>query len=674
MWVNDGVRDCATSGSDEQSAEIACRRSVEFACADGLRCLPASYVCDGTRDCVDGSDEWWPRPCVSPLLFRCPVNGRSDLISWRSTLDSVPDCDDGSDLRTHRLAGFKCLIGDEAPLAYHLVPQYVVRQRGASVCADHSDACYDADGEFTCERCLDGVTAIGRHQICDGIVDCHDLSDECTCQSSAARPLCERYLSDEEDGSSWRVCDGRVDREDGMDERFCESAAHVHRAKYRCITWGLNSSVTGEVGRCDGVIECPYADDECSRACDKPPDSPLCSPASLEARLRPYGVADAMLRECGDGRSVSDLIGIMCDGRADCPSGFDELHCGETRFACRAKHLSLRSIERAHVCDLHVDCFNSSDELNCSETTHFYCHNRLPLFVARHQVRDGFDDCSDGSDEQVPASRTGAGRSFGVIRFRVSALKFLVWVPGAVSLTGNLYAIAVTCRSLKRAGSKQGTPYCNSLLILNLAVSDLLMGVSLLLIAVESRRNAELDAGRLGAREREDTVMCEVVGVITVVSSQTSMFLLSLITALRLRLTVRPFESNRINHRLLLLLVALAWLAAVALAAVPLVFVDRFTDVYLIAGNRYFRRRNATRDEIARFIAVTNLIRVRANLTPVLDPADWSFVDSSAARAFPRRRLDVMASSSYYSSNGVCFPNLYSGAAPHVYLSASTLV
>ncbi|XP_028309184.1 basement membrane-specific heparan sulfate proteoglycan core protein isoform X2 [Gouania willdenowi] len=70
-------------------------RADQATCQSG-ECIPRDHVCDGERDCSDGSDEFrcgTPSPC-EPNEFKCK-NGRCALKLWRCDGDN--DCQDNSD-------------------------------------------------------------------------------------------------------------------------------------------------------------------------------------------------------------------------------------------------------------------------------------------------------------------------------------------------------------------------------------------------------------------------------------------------------------------------------------------------------------------------------------------------------------------------------------------------
>ncbi|XP_034151976.1 basement membrane-specific heparan sulfate proteoglycan core protein isoform X5 [Esox lucius] len=70
-------------------------RVDQATCQNG-QCVPRDYLCDGERDCSDGSDEircGTPSPC-EPNEFKCR-NGRCALKLWRCDGDN--DCEDNSD-------------------------------------------------------------------------------------------------------------------------------------------------------------------------------------------------------------------------------------------------------------------------------------------------------------------------------------------------------------------------------------------------------------------------------------------------------------------------------------------------------------------------------------------------------------------------------------------------
>ena len=117
----------------------------QWSCQDGRRCIGLGYVCDLTKHCGDGSDEWYPF-CQE---WKCPAG--------------YFKCDDN-----------QC-IKDE--LVCNSYPN----------CADQSEEYLDcfnwpcSPGFFKCD---DGQ-CLRNEQVCDGKVgsDCTDWSDELHCDS-----------------------------------------------------------------------------------------------------------------------------------------------------------------------------------------------------------------------------------------------------------------------------------------------------------------------------------------------------------------------------------------------------------------------------------------------------------------------------------------------------------
>uniref|UniRef100_A0A674KCQ2 Heparan sulfate proteoglycan 2 n=1 Tax=Terrapene triunguis TaxID=2587831 RepID=A0A674KCQ2_9SAUR len=119
-----------------------CRRD-EAVCSN-KQCIPRDYLCDGERDCLDGSDELscgTPTPC-EPNEFKCR-NGHCALKLWRCDGDN--DCVDGSD-------------------------EVDCPTKGPD------DTC--SPDQFTC---VSSRTCIPASYQCDEEADCPDRSDEVGC-------------------------------------------------------------------------------------------------------------------------------------------------------------------------------------------------------------------------------------------------------------------------------------------------------------------------------------------------------------------------------------------------------------------------------------------------------------------------------------------------------------
>ncbi|XP_059395614.1 low-density lipoprotein receptor-related protein 2 isoform X3 [Carassius carassius] len=371
----DGTRDCP-DGSDEGSCIDTCVKPGDFLCEDRRKCVARDLVCDGRSHCTDGSDETGC-PTTAPETVSTPLKCR---------VGSKP-CEDGR----------------ECVLYSHVCD-------GEMDCKDGSD---EHDCEYRCKadqfQCAHGRMCIDRKQVCDGTPQCQDRSDELDCfsRSHECRHQCDNKTRCIPESF---LCDGEKDCVDATDEHNC---SEIKRGDINLVTLKGNkekslqppppvcrspsmmcpgtSLCISHIRLCDGKIDCPDGSDEvlCVDTCSKPGDF-LCKDR----------------RKCVDGN-------LVCDGRSHCLDGSDEVACYLVARNSKPAPLKCRvgskpcedgreCVLYSHVCDGEMDCKDGSDEHDCEyrcKAGEFQCaHGRK--CIDSKLVCDGKPQCQDFSDER----------------------------------------------------------------------------------------------------------------------------------------------------------------------------------------------------------------------------------------------------------------------------------
>jgi len=379
-WICDRDNDCGDM-SDEMlsNCTYATCSSTQFQCSNG-RCISAQWRCDGDDDCHDGSDERFcntttikPSTC-SPSMFQCVTSHQCILLRWKC--DGMNDCPDGSDefgcattrptaCATHE---FKCRDGT-------CIPSWQV--------CDYTAQCYHGDDESNCTystttarltttpynlTCMHdeflcngtrNVCVLSR-QLCDGVLDCPDGSDERFCIDTCMGQNQFRCGTGQ-CLPMYMKCDGRRDCTDNSDEINCYSTSTSRPVcASELYTCEDSTACIYEAWVCDGEPDCPMGDDE------------KCINGSLVT-------CNSRQFHClYNGGCIPNSY--VCDGEKDCADGTDELFCwqnsttpapgdcSDTMYLCGDGEC----IHWRSYCDLHYDCRDMSDELYCNNNTNGY--------------------------------------------------------------------------------------------------------------------------------------------------------------------------------------------------------------------------------------------------------------------------------------------------------------
>ncbi|XP_044029701.1 low-density lipoprotein receptor-related protein 2-like isoform X2 [Siniperca chuatsi] len=410
----DGKRDCP-DGSDENCVK-RCPYKTDFLCKDRRSCVSKSLVCDGRSHCHDGSDEvacpGVATPATQANVLKCrmgskPCKDDTECVLYSHVCDGENDCMDGSDEQgcpeTCKQDEFQCSHRKMC------IPEAQVCD-GKSQCRDQSDELDCKEQTKSCEyHCADGKRCIPKKFLCDGERDCVDGTDEVGCDpvtaattespvfTSASTCITPsvRCPRSSQCISQKQLCDGQRDCPDGYDEKNCMFQCK-NPDDFLCSD---RRACVPRMEVCDGRAHCPDGSDEKQCLSADPTASP--SVNVLSARSAPLRCRKGF-KPCKDGVECV-MYSHVCDGEKDCQDGSDEegcaAQCKADEFQCAHGN---RCIPPEQVCDGQHDCQDRSDEMDCSSLSEG-CHQRCDNYtrcIPETFLCDGERDCADGSDEE----------------------------------------------------------------------------------------------------------------------------------------------------------------------------------------------------------------------------------------------------------------------------------
>ncbi|CAK8690274.1 unnamed protein product [Clavelina lepadiformis] len=663
----------------EDKFTCSCFRKNFPTCNMWIGCIPMDYVNDGKLDCPDGNDEhfiksWDEMSCTScnfdvirlekesfcippwcdnstctnvPSLqcseYDCNVSDAvcfsfcsenvtsvtcgdifqcsdQSLILNQNFCNGNKDCKDGSDEIISQ-PGFKCSAKFSTILC--VLPQWNLYD-DIPQCYDKSDLCFSSDGSFHCFKCLDNRLIISSKQVCDGVIDCFDLSDECLCDKPSL-PECLDIFSKSSICNlfkSWNI------EADDTNSTLCSGLRCANRSQVdKTLMPCKNKHGDTRAVQCDGRPECVDFSDEC-KSCPNPPAF------------------------CNDTcRTYFPMGDRYCDGYIDeawkylqdtnCSKGFDEANCPK-RFQCKAGRRT--SIDILQQCDGRENCDEGIDEKNCSDR--HYCATKVGNLksIPTSLVVDGKQDCVDGSDEFIPGIFSSARNMIDNL-----GLKMWLWFVTVFTIVGNFYVGLFSIGTLHKRKMKDAS-VCNHILIINLSVSDCLMGVYLMIILVKdvqfSGRYSEFDY------EWRSGQICSLAGSLCVISSQTSCFLMAILTGYRLFAVYCPFKARNASTSPWIIAAASSWILSITIALVS--NTTRYFKSKVLFSNQFTSSDTVTHDYVTDF---TCRLAILTNTSQDLDESSWESVQSFLMDEFPQ--YAPRGEIGYYGTTSVCMPRLY---------------
>ena len=179
----------------------------------------------------------------------------------------------------------------------------------------------------------------------------------------------------------------------------------------------------------------------------------------------------------------------------------------------------------------------------------------LQMFVSQHEICDCY--VPKGVNCSASKSRSPYLTCDRLLSDRV--LVAMMWLIGLSALAGNLFVLVYK--------NKQNKNKVQSLLLNNLAASDLLMGIYMIVIAI-----ADIYFGTnfpMQAEKWRTGIPCKVAGALSILSSEASVFFVTVISLDRFVSIKYPHSKYKLRSKSTVVTATVVWAFAIALGIVP---------------------------------------------------------------------------------------------------------
>ncbi|XP_033099551.1 uncharacterized protein LOC117103150 [Anneissia japonica] len=519
-----GIPECI-DGTDELKC-AQCSKS-QLRCSDG-KCLHQKYICDGISDCPNGIDE---RNCPSSLTckhleMRCEngvcVDQRYICLLDNDEYGNILGCRDRSHL--YNCAAFQCPAHTYKCPNSFCIP---IKSRcdGSNDCDNGEDEQYCDD--YNCPgyfKCKDATNCISQDRVCNNIKDCVRGDDELFCNVTCPEGCTCSGLSFNCSGTQWGEDKGALIPTDirylnmsGVSSYPVVSVNELLYNNLRNFKFLIILDISGN--SIAGVTNADFVQ---------------------LIHLKILCIQDNMITSLsGDVfKELHSLNYLDIHGNG--------LKSIDKRVFAGLAELEYLDISGNDIGNVDTNIFNDLTSINrlISDDYAFCCLLNDNIDVDCTPDADVFSSCENLMQNEV--------------------LRVFLWVFGLSALIGNVFVITWRARNWP---SVKSPSYTQSFLITNLAVSDALMGVYMLIIA--SADVYYRDDYVTHDRYWKGSFICNFAGILAFLSSETSVFSLTVISCDRFLHIAFPFNRFHLTQKSVKRVVAGGWAITLILSIIP---------------------------------------------------------------------------------------------------------